>query len=291
MKPRHFSTLTIFDAIRMNRIGHSATLAAATVMIASAAQGITIEPLTQYCPEGDIFIPANKICGINFDTSVNGLPLLLDLHATTYHSDINQVEYNLLNPVLVTIPGADGDQVKLNQVSVFLDPVLKFEASFIDFAEPSPFNLTFTSFPFAPNVSIASSLSGVLTDGSTPKNGVSLTTPGLLQYDFLDATGTVVDSFNLGSQASFPAGAPDGSGDTHLYEPLSGGGTLTCDTVGCGSVKLSLGFTGSGGGDSYEFTSRSDVTVAEKVPEPSAVVSLGLLGLLGVWGMQKRLFN
>lgn len=291
MKTKHSSTLAVFSAVRMKKIGLYTALATATVMIGSVAQADTIEPLTQYCPEGDVFIPANKICGINFDTTVNGLPLLLDLHATSYHSDINQVEYNLLNPVLVTIPGADGDQVKLSQVSILLDPVLKFEASFIDFADPSPFNLTFTSFPFAPNVSIASSLSGVLTDGSTPKDGVSLTTPGLLQYDFLDATGTVVDSFNLGSQASFPPGSPDGSGDTHLYEPLSGGGTLTCDTVGCGSVKLSLGFTGSGGGDSYEFTSRSDVTVAEKVPEPSAVVPLGLLGLLGVFSMQKRLFN
>ena len=161
----------------------------------------------------------------------------------------------------------------------------------MDFGEPSPFELTFTSFPFAPNVAIASSFSGVLTDGSTPKDGVSLTTPGLLQYDFLDATGTVVDSFNLGSQVSFPVGAPDGSEDSHLYEPSSGGGILTCNTVGCGSVKLSLGFTGSGGGDSYNFSSRSDVTVAEKVPEPSTVVPLALLGLLGVLGMQKRLFN
>lgn len=291
MKPRHASKLAIVDAVWMKKIGLSTALATATVMIASAAQATTIEPLTQYCPEGDVFIPANKICGINFDTTVNGSSLLLDLHATTYHSDINQVEYNLLNPVLVTIPGADGDQVKLNQVSVFLDPVLKFEASFMDLGEPSPFNLTFTSFPFAPNVSIASSFSGVLTDGSTPKNGVSLTTPGLLQYDFLDATGMVVDSFTLGSQTSFPPGAPDGSGDSHLYEPLSGGGTLTCDTVGCGSVKLSLGFIGSGGGDSYNFISRSDVTVAEKVPEPSAIVPLGLLGLFGVWCMQKRLFR
>lgn len=131
----------------------------------------------------------------------------------------------------------------------------------------------------------------MLTDGSTPKNGVSLTTPGLLQYDFLDAMGTVVDSFTLGSQASFPPGSPDGSGDSHPYEPLSGGGILTCDTVGCGSVKLSLGFTGSGGGDSYDFISRSDVTVAEKVPEPSTVVPLALLGLVGIFGVQKWLFN
>jgi MYXO-CTERM domain-containing protein len=266
-----------------------AALAAATVMSGGVAQADTIEALTQYCPEGNVFIPSSKICGTTLDTTVNGIPVLVTLNATTYHPGINQVEYNLLNPILVTIPGSDEDQVKINKVSIFLDPVLKFEASFTDFAEPSPFNLTFTSFPFAPTVSIASSLSGSLTDGSMPKNGVSFTTPGLVKYDFLDATGTSVDSFNLGSQASFPAGPQDGSGDSHIYGPFSGRNILTCDTVGCGSVKLSLAFTGSGGGDRYDFTSRSDVTVPEQVPEPSATGPLALLGLAGLWSVRKRL--
>lgn len=289
MKTKSSSRLAALGAVGMKKTLLYAALAAATVMTGGAAQADTIEALTQYCSEGNVFIPSSKICGTTLDTTVNGIPVLVTLNATAYHPEINQVEYNLLNPILVTIPGSDGDQVKLNKVSIFLDPVLKFEASFTDFAEPSPFNLAFTSFPFAPTVSIASSLSGVLTDGSMPKNGVSLTTPGLVKYDFLDATGTSVDSFNLGSQASFPAGSQDGSGDNHLYGPLSGGGILTCDTVGCGSVKLSLAFTGSGGGDRYDFTSRSDVTVPEKVPEPSATVPIALFGLAGLWGVHKRL--
>ena len=220
-------------------------------------------------------------------TTVNGESVPVFLNATTYYADTNEVEYNLLNPILQTIPGPDGDQVQLNQVSILLDPVLELEVSFLDFGDPSSFELTFTSFPFAPTVLVESLLSGVLIDDSASGDGVSLTTSGLVTYEFLDADGNLVDSsansFSLGSSASFPVGPPD----NHTYGPLSTENILTCDTPGCESVKLSLAFTGSGGGDGYEFSSRSAVTAAQ-VPESSANLPLALLGLAGIWGVKKK---
>ncbi|MDY6785178.1 MAG: hypothetical protein SW833_21975 [Cyanobacteriota bacterium] len=288
MKILNVSKIAVVDDARPKKKWLHTALVIATVTVSSAAKAATMEPLTQYCPEGDVFIPSSKICAITLDTTVNGSPVFVHLDATTYHTGINQVEYNLLNPIVVTIPGLDGDRVTLNQISVFLDPVLKFEASFTDFGEPSPFDVTFTSFPFGSVVSVASSLSGVLTDGSQPKNGVSLATPGLLQYDFLDATNAVVDSFDFGSQVSFAAGPSNGSGDSHLYGPLFVEDSLTCNTVGCGRLQLSLAFTGSGGGDRYNFNSRSDITVLEQVPEPSTAVPIALFGLAGLWFLKKK---
>ncbi|NEO55725.1 MAG: hypothetical protein F6K54_23245 [Okeania sp. SIO3B5] len=253
----------------------------------STVQASTVQPLTQYCPEGDIFIPADKICTVPIGTEVNGESVPIFLHATIYHEETNEVEYNLLNPILQTIPGSDGDQIQLNQVSILLDPVLEFEVSFLDFGDPSSFNLTFTSFPFAPSVLVESSLSGLLTDNSASGDGVSLTTSELVRYEFLDAEGNLVNSsansFSLGSSVSFPIGPPD----NHVYGPLSTENILTCDTPGCGTVKLSLAFTGSGGGDSYQFSSRSAVTAAQ-VPEPSATVAFALFGIAGTWGLKKK---
>jgi hypothetical protein len=284
MKTISCSRLVALNAVEMKRNLLYAVLSTATLIAGSAAQAATVEALTQYCPEGDVFIPADKICAITLGTTVNDLPVLVDLKATAYDLQTAQVEYNLLEPILVTLPGSDGDRVEIDKVSVFLDPVLKFEVSLTDFADPSSFNLAFTSFPFAPSVSVQSSLSGVLTDNNSSQDGVSLTTPALLTYDFLDAAGNTVDSFNFGSSASFP----DGSEDSYPYGPLTEKGQLTCDTVGCGSVKLSLAFTGSGGGDRYDFTSRSDVTAAASIPEPSATVSLSLIGLIGLLTLKKE---
>lgn len=282
MKPMNLFKVSCFGDYKAQKNLLYTTLVTATLLVGSKAQASTVQALTQYCQAGDVFVPSDKICAATLDTSVNGISVPIILDATAYHADTDQVEYNLLNPILLTIPGSDGDQVKLNKVSLFLDPTLKFEASFVDFAEPSPFNVTFTSFPFAPNIFIKSSLSGLLTDNSAPQDGVSLTTQQLVTYDFLDATGNVVNSFNLGSQASFPAGPPD----IHLYGPLAGGSALNCDTVGCGRVKLSLAFTGSGGGDSYDFTSRSDVTAA--VPEPSAILGVLSIGLGSLFGFKRK---
>lgn len=283
MKKMKSSRLTALEKIKIPKmLRHLITFS--TVVIANSVVSTSkAQAQDQYCQGGQVFIPINKICAATVDTKINGVSVPFVLDATAYHADLDQVEYNLLTPITVIIPGQDTDKVTLNKVSIFLDPVLKFDASFQDLGDPSSFNLIFTSFPFGRAVSVNSDLTGSLTDLSVPHDGVSLTTTSLLSYDFLDVNDAVANSFKLGSSVSFPSG----TSDPHVYDPLSGENTLACNSDGCGRVRLNLAFTGSGGGDLYNFNSQSTIKL-QQVPEPSSIFSLGLLGLIGLQIRRKR---
>jgi hypothetical protein len=103
-----------------------------------------------------------------------------------------------------------------------------------------------------------------------------------MTYEILDNIGNPVNSpansLNLGSSISFLAGPSDGSGDSHDYPSISTEGSLSCSTTGCGAVKLSVAFTGSGEGDQYNLISRSQVNV-NSVPEPSTTLGLIAFGI------------
>jgi hypothetical protein len=182
------------------------------------------------------------------------------------------------NPVQLEF-GPPGEQdILIISGGGFLDPVQTFALAFTDIGTPNSvtFGLSAPLVPtFGGGVSFTGDLSGSFTDGGS--DGGTVSPFGGTTIARFDLNGIEV----LGVGASRTYATPSDS----QTDP-QGAGTADCSLApfsgSCTSFGTTIGFTGSGGGDSISFTSRFEV-----VPEPGTALLLGP-GLMAISAARQR---
>jgi hypothetical protein len=163
--------------------------------------------------------------------------------------------------------------IYLNSLNFSPNPLLSVSIAAVDVGDPSTFVLSFIGSLSLGGNTYAYDLTGTAELRDAGQDGISMTTTTLFGLDGL------------------VAGAVDGSGIAAIGETISAAGTFTLPgtsgiggCAACTSFGISLGFTGSGNGDTYTITSVFDLT---PVPTPAP---LGLLvaGALGLFGLRAR---
>jgi hypothetical protein len=159
--------------------------------------------------------------------------------------------------------------VEIIDITTDPDPFGAYNLNFRDFANPSDFHVTL-SYVIDPTlynpVDITASMAGSLTDGSSTRDGVSITpidSKGVVTYALTGASSSIPLNFGLGDAQSSSAGPPD----SHTYGPFDQTGVPAADLVydcgslssGCTGFDIIFKFTGSGGGDRFGFTGRLDI--------------------------------
>ena len=241
-----------------------------------------------------------EVNGHTFDYTIGPLDELLDGGVPT-----GEYRYDILDPFYVNLETGDVsttepvgvDNVRYNSFEAILDPRGAFGAVFTDHGDPSEFTQTFDFPEFDPTlftsptepIFFGASIGGAISDINGL--GVSLepiTTiqPKTLRATLFDVDDDEVATIDIGDALNEPG---VGTG-TFVYGPFNfpaaDNPVFGVCADGCGRVELSLAFEGSGGGDIYVLTGTYDVfgssTNPETVPEPSTVVSLISLSVLGL---------
>ena len=189
-----------------------------------------------------------------------------------------QVLINGGNPFVTQFGPTDTADTVVIDGYALLDPVQTFAVAFTDLGTPNSvtFSLSAPLVPaFSGGVTFTGDLSGSFTDGASDGGSASPfggSTIARFDIDGVDVLG-LGGVLNFASPSdSFTEPQQNGAADC-AQAPFSG----SCDTFG-----TTIGFTGSGGGDSYGFTARFEI-----VPEPATALLLGL-GLVGLAASSRR---
>jgi len=164
------------------------------------------------------------------------------------------------------------DSVNLG-VSGNVDPVQTLAFAVADGGAASSFAVAL-SVPLVPTIigpaTFTLTLFGDCTDGAADGCSITpfLSAPGISEY--------FVNGFTTSLGTRGEARALPSPGDDFLGQPFGTiAGVFDCGLAGCTSFETLLSFTGSGGSDSFGFTSRFEINAAP-IPEPSTISLLGL---------------
>jgi len=188
------------------------------------------------------------------------------------NGDTSEHIYQLSTPIKT-----DEYEIVYLSVTFKQDPFISYSTAVIDLGDPSTFNFTFNS-PINPLVAgpnlVRSSMSLSATDGGS--DGVTITAlapPALIPVDSdgiteLQVT-TVSDGSvqnNIGLDLGGPGETFPPSSQSAVWGPFNEG-SISGPVSGTGwnSLQLDINFQGSGGGDIYTLSGRSDVIVPTKI--------------------------
>lgn len=157
-------------------------------------------------------------------------------------------------------PGPDA--MRLSSMNFSPNPFISFGLSYFDFDTASTLAVTFGGPLLLGTNDYTYVLTGSATLTDATGDGVSMGETGSLN-------GLIFGTIDGLGVAAIGGGVLTGAGTTVL-SPAAGSGSC----VACSFFASSVGFKGSGGGDSYVVAGTFDLKAASAVPEPA---SLGLL--------------